>query len=246
MRRSIRGFIIPPFSHQLFFFWFFFLHRRRTSLKRKTGTACSLQLPKRLQMHKKFAYCNLSRKLRCYAGISGPEKSRNNTGEKISYLFTCVDKANTICRNFIYKRPARSMYFGLIYDPQAKEKTPLTKYTKNIFVADIGNESRKKLNKIEMYWLLQGRCTLTKSFYFSPNVFLLIFTLYATKFNVCGLKIGCDLASGTRIFFKVLLQLSMVQRFKGHTSQQKDSFMLSSQMDIIISLSLSFQLHVIL
>ena len=47
-------------------------------------------------------------------------------------------------RNFIYKRPARSMYFGLIYDPQAKEKTPLTKYTKNIFVANIGNESRIK------------------------------------------------------------------------------------------------------
>ena len=36
------------------------------------------------------------------------------------------------------------MYFGLIYDPQAKEKTPLTKYTKNIFVANIGNESRIK------------------------------------------------------------------------------------------------------
>ena len=83
-------------------------------------------------------------KLRCYAGISGPEKSRNNTGEKISYLFTCVDIANIICRNFIYKRPAHSMYFGLIYDPQAKEKTPLTKYTKNIFVADIRNESRIK------------------------------------------------------------------------------------------------------
>ena len=139
MRRPIIN-----FSHQLFFLYFFFLHRRRTSLKRKTGTACSLQLPKRLQTHKKFAYCNLSHKLRCYAGISGPEKSRNNTGEKISYLFTRLDIANTICRNFIYKRPARSMYFGLIYDPQAKEKTPLTKYTKNIFVANIGNESRIK------------------------------------------------------------------------------------------------------
>ena len=132
------------FLTNFFFCIFFFLHRRRTSLKRKTGTACSLQLPKRLQTHKKFPYCNLSHKLRCYAGISGPEKSRNNTGEKILYLFTRVDIANTICRNFIYKRPARSMYFGLIYDPQAKEKTPLTKYTKNIFVADIRNESRIK------------------------------------------------------------------------------------------------------
>ena len=59
------------------------------------------------------------------------------------------------------------------------------------------------------------------------------------------LKNRLRLAGGTRIFFKILLQLSMVQRFKGHTSQQKDSFMLSSQIDIIISLSLSFQLHVI-
>ena len=101
---------IINFSHQLFFFLFFFLHKRRTSLKRKTGTACSLQLPKRLQTHTKFAYCNLSRKLRCYAGISSPEKSRNNRDEKISYLFTlftCVDIANTICRNFIYKRRNR-------------------------------------------------------------------------------------------------------------------------------------------
>ena len=53
------------FSPTFFFLDFFFLHKRRTSLKRKTGTACSLQLPKRLQTHTKFAYCNLSRKLRC-------------------------------------------------------------------------------------------------------------------------------------------------------------------------------------
>ena len=38
----------------------------------------------------------LSHKLRCYAGISGPEKSRNNTREKISYFFTCVDIANQL------------------------------------------------------------------------------------------------------------------------------------------------------
>ena len=35
-------------------------------------------------------------KLRCYTGISGPEKSRNNTREKISYFFTCVDIANQL------------------------------------------------------------------------------------------------------------------------------------------------------
>ena len=32
-----------------------------------------------------------SHKLRCCTGISGPEKSRNNAREKITYFFTCVD-----------------------------------------------------------------------------------------------------------------------------------------------------------
>ena len=44
----------------------------------------------------KFKFCYLSHKLRCYKGISGPEKSRNNTREKISYFFTCVDIANQL------------------------------------------------------------------------------------------------------------------------------------------------------
>ena len=39
---------------------------------------------------------NLSHKLRCYTGIYGPKKSRNNTREKISYSFTCVDIANQL------------------------------------------------------------------------------------------------------------------------------------------------------
>ena len=39
---------------------------------------------------------NLSHKLRCYIGIYGPKKSRNNTREKISYSFTCVDIANQL------------------------------------------------------------------------------------------------------------------------------------------------------
>ena len=34
--------------------------------------------------------CVLSDKLWCYTGISNPEKSRNNTREKIRYFFTCV------------------------------------------------------------------------------------------------------------------------------------------------------------
>ena len=35
-------------------------------------------------------YHTLSYKLRCYTRISSPEKSPNNTREKIRYLFTCV------------------------------------------------------------------------------------------------------------------------------------------------------------
>ena len=35
-------------------------------------------------------YHTLSYKLRCYTRISSPEKSLNNTREKIRYLFTCV------------------------------------------------------------------------------------------------------------------------------------------------------------
>ena len=34
--------------------------------------------------------CVLSFKLRCHTRISSPEKSRNNTREKIRYFFTCV------------------------------------------------------------------------------------------------------------------------------------------------------------
>ena len=37
-----------------------------------------------------------SHKLRCSTGISGSEKSRNNTCEKISYFFTSVDIANQL------------------------------------------------------------------------------------------------------------------------------------------------------
>ena len=44
-----------------------------------------------------FIY-HLSHKLRCYTGISGSEKSRNNTREKISYFFTCVDIANQLLK----------------------------------------------------------------------------------------------------------------------------------------------------
>ena len=46
-----------------------------------------------------YEYLNKSfllHKLRCYTGISGSEKSRNNTREKISYFFTSVDIANQL------------------------------------------------------------------------------------------------------------------------------------------------------
>ena len=38
----------------------------------------------------------LSRKLWCYTRISDPEKSHNNTHEKISFFFKCVDIANQL------------------------------------------------------------------------------------------------------------------------------------------------------
>ena len=38
----------------------------------------------------------LSHKPRYYSRISGPEKSCNNTREKKSYFFTCVDIANQL------------------------------------------------------------------------------------------------------------------------------------------------------
>ena len=41
-------------------------------------------------------YKHLSHKLRCYTRISGPEKSCNNTREKMSYFLTCVDIANQL------------------------------------------------------------------------------------------------------------------------------------------------------
>ena len=41
-------------------------------------------------------YYHLSDKLQCYTGISGLEKSRNNTRENIRYFFTCVDIANQL------------------------------------------------------------------------------------------------------------------------------------------------------
>ena len=43
-----------------------------------------------------YLFIYLSHKVWCYTRISGPEKTRNNTSEKISYLFTCVDIANQL------------------------------------------------------------------------------------------------------------------------------------------------------
>ena len=43
-----------------------------------------------------YLFIYLSHKVWCYTRISGPEKTRNNTSAKISYLFTCVDIANQL------------------------------------------------------------------------------------------------------------------------------------------------------
>ena len=47
-------------------------------------------------LEKGVQYCFLSHKLRCYTGISGPEKSCNNISEKIRYFFKCVDIASQL------------------------------------------------------------------------------------------------------------------------------------------------------
>ena len=104
--------------------------------------------------------------------------------------------------------------------------------------------------RIEMYWLSQGRCSLTKCLYFSLRVLLITLTLYATKSNICG----CDLAIGPRIFsnliyvaaiwpldlvsspkffFCFLWVSSLNARCFKYPAEKKDPCMLSSQMDII-------------
>ena len=57
----------------------------------------------------------LSHKLRCYTGISGPEKSRNNTRKKISYFFTLVDIPNQLAASGA--NPPVSSVLGIFKGP---------------------------------------------------------------------------------------------------------------------------------
>ena len=75
-----------------------------------------------------------------------------------------------------------------------------------------------------MYLLSQGRCTLTKCFYFLPNALLVILTIYAAKSNTCGLQEAViwllDLVSSSKFFFCCLLMqffsslLHLVRKFE--------------------------------
>ena len=56
------------------------------------------------------SYIFLSHKLRCYRRISGLEKSRKNKREKISYFFTCVDKANQLLARHSPLAPLGQVY----------------------------------------------------------------------------------------------------------------------------------------
>ena len=60
-------------------------------------------------------YIYFSHKLRCYTGISGPEKSRNNISEKISYFFTCVDIPNQLAASGA--NPPVSSVLGIFKGP---------------------------------------------------------------------------------------------------------------------------------
>ena len=56
-------------------------------------------------------YHTLSYKLRCYTRISSPEKSLNNTREKIRYLFTCVWHRQSASDTSLAFRATRSGYW---------------------------------------------------------------------------------------------------------------------------------------
>ena len=60
-------------------------------------------------------YIYFSHKLRCYTGISGPEKSRNNTRKKISYFFTLVDIPNQLAASGA--NPPVSSVLGILKGP---------------------------------------------------------------------------------------------------------------------------------
>ena len=60
-------------------------------------------------------YIYFSHKLRCYTGISGPEKSRSNISEKISYFFTCFDIPNQLAASSA--NPPVSSVLGIFKGP---------------------------------------------------------------------------------------------------------------------------------
>ena len=62
-------------------------------------------------------YHTLSYKLRCYTRISSPEKSLNNTREKIRYLFTCVWHRQSAADTSLAFRATRSGKAFTILNP---------------------------------------------------------------------------------------------------------------------------------
>ena len=64
-------------------------------------------------------YHTLSYKLRCYTRISSPEKSLNNTREKIRYLFTCVWHRQSAADTSLAFRATRSGKAFTILNPRS-------------------------------------------------------------------------------------------------------------------------------
>ena len=64
-------------------------------------------------------YHTLSYQLRCYTRISSPEKSLNNTREKIRYLFTCVWHRQSAADTSLAFRATRSGKAFTILNPRS-------------------------------------------------------------------------------------------------------------------------------
>ena len=112
-----------------------------------------------------------SHKLRCSTGISGSEKSRNNTCEKISYFFTSVDIANQLLTRHSplaplgqvdewTAKPSRflntsclSKLFSNYGDKNTKNSVSLTDGEVQTSLEGEENQSSKRNRKLRIQWL---------------------------------------------------------------------------------------------
>ena len=86
----------PKGTHPKYFGLKWVLKKLKTSYCKTRIYAMNIKVTFPLIPTHNFRKKFLSHKLRCYTEISGPEKSRNNTSEKLRCFFTCVDIANQL------------------------------------------------------------------------------------------------------------------------------------------------------